>query len=96
MATQKIKINIQLPEQDASKLLASHINKKLNELPKTPNEIHSAEVRFRYDKTGAFENKVCEMYLVTAGKNIFTVQKGRTFGEAAFKAIEKLQKQLAV
>ncbi|MFL5764671.1 MAG: HPF/RaiA family ribosome-associated protein [Bacteroidia bacterium] len=89
-----MEITIQPPPIGGSKGLSDYVNKELTAFAKLAPGASRVEVRLRQDKGYAGENKICEIYLSTAQKNIFAVQKGRTYEESTAKAIQKLQKQL--
>jgi hypothetical protein len=89
-----MKINIQPPPTGGSKVLNDFVNKELTAFGKLAPGVSSAEVRLRQDKGYAGDNKICEIYLSMEEKNIFAVQKGRTYEESTTRAIEKLQRHL--
>jgi ribosome-associated translation inhibitor RaiA len=90
-----MKISIQPPSSGASKALTDFINKELAALSNTSRSIYSADVRLRQDKAPVAQNKICEIYLGMVEKNIFAVQKGRTYEEAMQKALDKLRNHVA-
>ena len=90
-----MKISIHTSGIKGSRHLLDHLNKKITEFSGSSKiPVSEAEIRLRFSKSFSLEDKVCEIYVKLTGKNIFAVQTGRTFEDAARRALEKLSKQI--
>jgi ribosome-associated translation inhibitor RaiA len=89
-----MKISVRWPDYGSSKMLPAYVNTKLAGLGKLSVHATAVDVRLRHDANGGLEDKVCEIYLKLAEKNIFTCQKGRSFEESTLKAVNKLISQV--
>jgi len=89
-----MKITIQPPLSGSSKQLNDYIVGELNTFSNANKGFTTVDVRLRQEKIFTADNKVCEIYLGMFQKNIFAVQKARTYEEAVLKSIEKLRRHL--
>jgi hypothetical protein len=88
-----MKLNIKTPGHPEAKLLVVYVKKLLAQFSKDYQMVSEADVRFIFASEYG-KDRVCEIYLKTGDKNIFTIQKSRSFEESARKAIGKLQAQI--
>lgn len=87
------KINIKLPPNDESASLEKKIKNHLNDFFKKNTGVAEADVKLSHG-AAVISDKVCEIYLKTESKNMFTIQTGASFESSLVKAINKLQTQL--
>jgi ribosome-associated translation inhibitor RaiA len=73
------------------KTLLSDTRKKLEQFFKMNQWVKEADVRLTYGH-GIDGNKVCELYLKTDDKNIFTIERAANFDEAVNKALKKMSR----
>jgi putative sigma-54 modulation protein len=79
---------------DADIKLLNFINGKLEKLGLFYDDIISAEVYLRLDRSQDFENKVTEIKLIIPGSELFAKRQTRTFEESTHLAIEALRRQI--
>jgi ribosome-associated translation inhibitor RaiA len=93
--TENMKISIHTSGIKGSRQLLEYLNRKVNEFSgQSKIGVTEAEVRLRFSKSLSLDDKVCEIYVKLPGKNIFASQTGRTFEDAARRALEKLTRQI--
>lgn len=88
-----MKKSFQIPITEESKKLSLYLNKEMNQFSKEFKEIKEADVRLKQDVGMGGADKICQVYLKTATKNVFAIDKGRTFEEALRKTLIKLRNQ---
>jgi hypothetical protein len=89
-----MKIDIQMNGGEKSKSLHQIVTRSLKALTEINESVTEADVKFKSLLGDAYADKVCEIYLKVGERNIFAIQKGRTFEKSAMKTIEKLQGHL--
>lgn len=87
------KIIINLPPHNETRSLLQIIKKQLTDFFKKNALVTEVDVKLSHG-SNITTDKVCEIYLKTTEKNIFTIQKGASFEASVVKAINKLQNQL--
>ena len=89
-----MKITVQSIHFNADKKLLAFIQKKADKLDLISDQIVSAEVYLRLEKTEDELNKITEIKLSLPGTQLFAKEKCRSFEEAADLAIESLRRQV--
>ncbi|MGQ1891691.1 ribosome hibernation-promoting factor, HPF/YfiA family [Thermophagus sp. OGC60D27] len=87
-------ITIQTVHFDASSRLDSFIHQKVGKLDQFSDNIITAVVTLRLDKSETSENKLAEIELDIPGNKLFAKKQSKTFEEAVDLACEALRKQL--
>ncbi|SFD77218.1 ribosome hibernation-promoting factor, HPF/YfiA family [Thermophagus xiamenensis] len=87
-------ITIQSVHFDASSRLDSFIRQKVGKLDQFSDDIISAVVTLRLDKSETTENKLVEIELDIPGNTLFAKKQSKTFEEAVDLVCEALRKQL--
>lgn len=87
------KLSIRFLTGTEPRSLELYIKKQCSEFFKTNSEVKEADVKLSREFT--VDNfKVCEIYLKTNSKNIFTIQRSSSFEVSLTKALQKLNEQL--
>jgi putative sigma-54 modulation protein len=89
-----MKISVQSIHFNADKKLLAFIQKKADKLDQFFDQIISAEVYLRLEKTEDELNKILEMKVNLPGSMLFTKQQCKSFEEAADLAAESLRRQI--
>lgn len=79
---------------DASQQLQEFVNEKVSKLIKKHEEITSAEVFLRLQKSDTTENKIAEVKLLVPRQELFARKQAKTFEEATDLTIEAMKRQL--
>jgi putative sigma-54 modulation protein len=87
-------INIQTLDFTAKKELNDFIHEKVNSLSRIREDIISAEVALKLDKSTTDENKICDIRLVIPGNDLFAKRNARSFEEAIKDVVTALEKQI--
>ncbi|RUT77826.1 ribosome hibernation-promoting factor, HPF/YfiA family [Ancylomarina longa] len=74
--------------------LENFIESKLGKLAKLNEDIVSAKVFLRLEKSATTENKVVEINLDVKGVDLFAKKQSKSFEESADLAVEALRKQV--
>lgn len=88
-----MKLSIKMPAQGEPRSLETSVKKQLTDFSKNNSSVEEADVKLVYG-ADRDNDKVCEIYLKAAGKNIFAIQRASSFEASTGKAIAKLQGQL--
>jgi putative sigma-54 modulation protein len=89
-----MKISVQSIHFNADKKLLAFIQKKADKLDQFFDQIISAEVYLRLEKTEDELNKILEMKIHLPGSMLFSKQQCKSFEEAADLASECLRRQI--
>jgi putative sigma-54 modulation protein len=89
-----MKISVQSIHFNADRKLLAFIQKKADKLDQFYDQIISAEVYLRVEKTEDELNKILEVKLHLPGSMLFSKQQCKTFEEAADLAAESLRRQI--
>jgi putative sigma-54 modulation protein len=89
-----MKVSIQSIHFDADKKLLAFIQKKADKLDQFFDQIISAEVYLRLEKTEDEFNKIFEIKLNLPGNSLFAKQQCKSFEEATDLASESLRRQI--
>ena len=89
-----MKISVQSIHFNADRKLLAFIQKKADKLDQFFDQIISAEVYLRLEKTEDELNKILEIKLNLPGNMLFSKQQCKSFEEAADLASESLRRQL--
>jgi putative sigma-54 modulation protein len=87
-------IIIQSPHFKSRPELDSFVNIKVSHLKQFDEDIISADVCLKLDKSSDSSNKLCEIKLHLPGHELFAKKQSKTFEEATNQAIDALQQQL--
>ena len=79
---------------DADNRLLEFINLKIRKLMQYYDEIISAEVFLRLDKSQDLENKVVEIRLSLPGNELFAKKQSKSFEESTDMSVEALRRQI--
>ncbi len=79
---------------DASQQLHDFVTEKVGKLIKKHEEITSAEVFLRLQKSENAENKIAEVKLSVPKQELFARKQAKTFEEATDLSIEAIKRQL--
>ncbi|MBC8052070.1 MAG: ribosome-associated translation inhibitor RaiA [Sphingobacteriaceae bacterium] len=89
-----MKISVQSIHFNADRKLLAFIQKKADKLDQFYDQIISAEVYLRLEKTEDELNKILEIKLNLPGNMLFSKQQCKSFEEAADLATESLRRQI--
>ena len=89
-----MKISVQSIHFNADRKLLAFIQKKADKLDQFFDQIISAEVYLRLEKTEDELNKILEIKLNLPGNMLFSKQQCKSFEEAADLATESLRRQI--
>ncbi len=89
-----MRITVQSIHFSADKKLLAFIQKKADKLDQFFDQIISAEVYLKLEKTEDEQNKITEIKLILPGNQLFAKEQCKTFEEAADLAIESLRRQV--
>lgn len=89
-----MKIEIQSLHFNSKSELNNFVTEKINKLSHFHNNIESANVCLKLDKSDTRDNKVCEIKLAVPGNDLFVKRQCETFEEATAKAVDALQNQI--
>lgn len=87
-------INIQTLDFTAKKELNDFIHEKVSALSRIKEDIISAEVSLKLDKSATDDNKICDIRLVIPGNDLFAKRNAHSFEEAIKEVITALEKQI--
>jgi putative sigma-54 modulation protein len=87
-----MKISVQSIHFHADKKLLAFIQKKADKLDQFFDQIISAEIYLRLQKSDDESNKIAEIKLSLPGSQLFVKEKCRTFEEATDLAVETLKR----
>ena len=87
------KISIKFPSGNEPRSLETTVKKQLSIFLKKNTRVAEADVKLVYG-TNITSEKICEIYLKTEDKNMFTIQTASSFESSLVKSIKKLQSQL--
>ena len=79
---------------DADKRLLNFINGKVNKLMQFHDDILTAEVFLRLDKSHDLQNKITEIKLEVPGNELFAKKQSKTFEQSTDNAVGALRRQL--
>ena len=88
-----MKVNVHSIHFDADQKLVTFINKKIDKLNVFLDGILSADVYLKVDKVNAKDNKIAEVSIKVAGKELFAKKQCDSFEEAVDNACGALKKQ---
>lgn len=89
-----MKITVQSIHFDADKKLLAFIEKKAGKLDQFFDQILSAEVYLKLEKTEDEQNKITEIKLTLPKNQLFAKAQCKSFEEACDMAIESLRRQV--
>lgn len=89
-----MKMIIETPHFRARKSLLAFVLEKVGKLELLTGNIIESRVFMKLDKTGSWDNKVCEIQLFVPGNELFASSQGSTFEEAVMQTIEALRRQV--
>lgn len=89
-----MKISVQSIHFDADKKLLSFIQRKADKLDQFFDQIISAEVYLKLERTENVSNKITEIKVSIPGSQLFVKEQCKTFEEATDLAIEALKRQV--
>ena len=89
-----MKVNITSVHFKADKKLEDFIEKKVNKLSITNEDVLGTEVRLKLDNSESRENKIAEIKISIKGQHLFAKKQSKTFEEATDTAVEALRRQL--
>ena len=89
-----MKISVQSIHFNADRKLLAFIQKKTDKLDQFFDQIISAEIYLRLEKTEDELNKILEIKLNLPGNMLFSKQQCKSFEEAADLAAESLRRQI--
>ncbi|PWG79106.1 ribosome hibernation-promoting factor, HPF/YfiA family [Pararcticibacter amylolyticus] len=89
-----MKITVQSIHFDADKKLLEFIQKKAAKLDQFSDQIISAQVYLKLEKTEDEQNKIAEIKLTLPGNQLFAKEQCKSFEEATDLAIESLKRQI--
>ncbi|MEJ6982171.1 ribosome-associated translation inhibitor RaiA [Pedobacter sp. P351] len=89
-----MKISVQSIHFNADKKLLAFIQKKADKLDQFFDQVISAEVYLRLERTEDELNKILEIKLNLPGTMLFSKQQCKSFEEAADLAAESLRRQI--
>lgn len=89
-----MKITVQSIHFTADKKLLAFIQKKADKLDQIFDQIISAEVYLKLEKTEDEQNKITEIKLILPGNQLFAKEQCKSFEEATDLAIESLRRQV--
>ncbi len=87
-------VTIQSVRFTASAQLEEFVQQKVNKLDQFFDNIVSAEVILKLDKSDSTENKVAEISLNVPGGDLFAKKQTKTFEEGVDLCVDALRKQL--
>ncbi len=79
---------------NADKKLLDFLKSKLEKLLQFYDDIITAEVYLRLEKSRDADNKIVEIKLMIPGNEFFAKRQSRTFEEAADQSMEALRRQI--
>lgn len=89
-----MKVDIQSIHFDADSKLETRISNKVSKLNTFFDEITSANVNLRLEKSDTRENKVAEVKVLVNGNEMFSKRQSTSFEEAFDQAYEAVRNQL--
>lgn len=89
-----MKLKVHSIHFDADQKLLDFIQGKLDKLEQFYDGILGGEVYLRVEKAKSDENKLVEVKLAIAGKDLFAKRQCKSFEEAVDHVVEALRKQL--
>ena len=89
-----MKVNISSVHFKADQKLESFIKEKVGKLSAIYEGVLGSEVTLKVDNSEKLINKIAEIHVSIAGKDIFAKKQSKTFEEATDTAVEALRKQL--
>jgi putative sigma-54 modulation protein len=89
-----MQVKIQSLHFTADLKLEEFIEDKLSKLNNRYDQIISAEVTLRLEKSATRENKITEIRLMIPGNDLFAKKQSKTFEESTDQAIDALKIQI--
>ena len=89
-----MKITVHAIHFDADKDLVDFIQERVNKLEHFYDGLLGGEVFLRVEKSSDNQNKVAEIKLKTAGKELFAKRQCKSFEEATDTALEAIKSQM--
>ncbi|MCC7302195.1 MAG: ribosome-associated translation inhibitor RaiA [Bacteroidia bacterium] len=86
-------INIQSVHFDADRKLTAFIEEKVKKLDTFYDQIISADITLKLDKSSTSDNKIAEIRLSIPGNDLFAKRQCKTFEEAVDQAVSALKAQ---
>jgi putative sigma-54 modulation protein len=90
-----MKIIIQSLHFTASPELTEFVTDKVSKLLHLSDKIESANVCLKVDKGESGDDKLCEIRLAISGNDLFVKKHGESYEEAAIRAVDALEEQIA-
>ena len=79
---------------DADRKLVDFVHQRINKLDLFFDNIISAQVYLRIDKSKGIDNKIAEIKLFVPGKDLFAKKQCKSFEEATDITVEALRRQV--
>lgn len=89
-----MKLTIQSLHFTATQELNLFVTEKVNKLSHFFEDIESANVCLKLDKSGTTDNKICEIRLAVPGNDLFAKRQSTTFEEATNETVNVLEQQI--
>ena len=89
-----MKINIQTLSFHASPHLIEFAENKINKITHYNDMVMEAQLTLKVDRSGAKNNKVCDIRLVVPGNDIYASKRRDSFEAAILEAIEAVKQPL--
>ncbi len=87
-------IKIQSVHFNTDSKLEEHIEQKVGKLLQRNEDVLSANVTLKLDKSEVADNKIAEIRIEIPGNDIYAKKQSKTFEEATDVAIEAVRRQL--
>jgi len=89
-----MQIIIQSPHVTPTEVLTKHIHAKIGKLAHFYEQIETARVFLKIEKSDINEDKVCEISLAIPSKDLFVKRRSYTFEDALSQAIDALHREI--
>lgn len=89
-----MEVKIQSIHFDATEKLQSFINKKVEKLEKSFEDIKKVEVQLKVEKPAAALNKTTSLNVVVSGNNLYVEKTADTFEEGVDACLDAMKVQL--
>lgn len=89
-----MEVKIQSIHFDATEKLQSFINKKVEKLEKSFEDIKKVEVQLKVEKPAAALNKTASLNVVVPGNNLYVEKTADTFEEGVDACLDAMKVQL--
>jgi putative sigma-54 modulation protein len=89
-----MEIRIESPHFKLAEQLNEYVNDKVIKLEHLNERLIRSEVCLKLDKSATTDNKICEIRVLSPGKDLFACKRNTTFEDAIAKTVHALEKQL--